>query len=827
MAKTISINFLENSIVMENQQEAENKATLLTVDFTGAGVDTWAKWVDYKAADGTGMPVSLGLGIIATHEIPAAVLKKGMLFIQAYAMDGDVLVKGKVFGIQVNPSLNITTNTTEYDPTLLGTFQQALSDMEMQIDEIYDAYLAEENHNAFSNVKVGSTTIASTTKTDTFELVAGLNVSIAVDALTNKITLSATGDLATEAVQSYLEDIGNYFTSLNVEDALQEVGLSLKTFYERTLNNGTKSNLPISPQVSDLFFLTDSKKRIEFNGTNWQSLDGSPAFALDISDANIYSQAIFSPVVFSSQQAINSITVDITKDAIAYCKFSFTESNDYMHISFMTDANYKFQVTFGYNWVTSTADSQSIAVYDYSDASSTLLGAVNFFNTPHDVIVWYDHKWGYINVYVDNVLIGSWKPISGGSILSSVNRIKMETGNIGTGLVNVQYAYTAYPLMTAIGDSITAGATKHAPNPTVYVGIDDYSNGYPKLISDYLKLKGIHNYFVVNKGVNSDTTLGMASRFTNDILNTGCKYVMIHGGINDYTTNDVDATVINKKGMANTAIANGIEPFILGVLPTKVNGVSTSHQYSIDLHLAELAGYGNYNYCDLWKSIEGSTSNVADDGKMDDTVHPNAMGYVSIANEITSYISGNPLHEITDVVGLKSELDSKSTINNPVFTGTQTLPSIVTNGIKFPATQVPSADANTLDDYEEGTFTPYVSGSVTSGTATYDYQVGKYTKIGNTVHFSLSITYSAFNGTGALNIAGLPFLIANVVNNQYAFATILTNYGLSANCIGCGYGTPNTSYIKLTQMTTGTVTFTNAPIDAGAGIIISGSYQTM
>ena len=37
--------------------------------------------------------------------------------------------------------------------------------------------------------------------------------------------------------------------------------------------------------------------------------------------------------------------------------------------------------------------------------------------------------------------------------------------------------------------------------------------------------------------------------------------------------------------------------------------------------------------------------------------------------------------------------------HNPVATGTQTLPNIVTDGIKFPATQVPSADPNTLDDY--------------------------------------------------------------------------------------------------------------------------------
>ena len=35
--------------------------------------------------------------------------------------------------------------------------------------------------------------------------------------------------------------------------------------------------------------------------------------------------------------------------------------------------------------------------------------------------------------------------------------------------------------------------------------------------------------------------------------------------------------------------------------------------------------------------------------------------------------------------------------------------TVPTNGVQFPATQVASADANCLDDYEEGTWTPSIS----------------------------------------------------------------------------------------------------------------------
>ena len=52
---------------------------------------------------------------------------------------------------------------------------------------------AEVNQNAFSNVKVGSTTVSADSKTDTLELVAGTNVTLTPDATNDKITI-ATND---------------------------------------------------------------------------------------------------------------------------------------------------------------------------------------------------------------------------------------------------------------------------------------------------------------------------------------------------------------------------------------------------------------------------------------------------------------------------------------------------------------------------------------------------------------------------------------------------------------------------------------------------------
>jgi hypothetical protein len=90
--------------------------------------------------------------------------------------------------------------------------------------------------------------------------------------------------------------------------------------------------------------------------------------------------------------------------------------------------------------------------------------------------------------------------------------------------------------------------------------------------------------------------------------------------------------------------------------------------------------------------------------------------------------------------------------------------------IKFPASQAASADANTLDDYEEGTWTPVLTAATPGDlSVTYAAQVGVYTKMGRLVVASFTITSSAFTHTtasGALQVTGLPFTSANVTNQN-------------------------------------------------------------
>ena len=85
-------------------------------------------------------------------------------------------------------------------------------------------------------------------------------------------------------------------------------------------------------------------------------------------------------------------------------------------------------------------------------------------------------------------------------------------------------------------------------------------------------------------------------------------------------------------------------------------------------------------------------------------------------------------------------------------------------GIDFSATSHPAGmTSELLADYEEGTWTPsFTFGTAGNLTIVYSSQVGRYTKIGRTVHVEMTMSTTTFTHTtasGNATINGLPFTI--------------------------------------------------------------------
>ncbi len=89
--------------------------------------------------------------------------------------------------------------------------------------------------------------------------------------------------------------------------------------------------------------------------------------------------------------------------------------------------------------------------------------------------------------------------------------------------------------------------------------------------------------------------------------------------------------------------------------------------------------------------------------------------------------------------------------------------NLLVGQIGFPATQNPSSDANTLDDYEEGTWTPVIGGDGGQSGQTYDKQTGVYTKVGDIVFVGCRARFTAKGTiTGSVWVSGFPFTSSNV-----------------------------------------------------------------
>ena len=156
-----------------------------------------------------------------------------------------------------------------------------------------------------------------------------------------------------------------------------------------------------------------------------------------------------------------------------------------------------------------------------------------------------------------------------------------------------------------------------------------------------------------------------------------------------------------------------------------------------------------------------------------------------------------------------------------------------TNGITFTAAQTASSDANTLDDYEEGTWTPTYGGTSSNPTVTYQTQTGTYTKVGRQVTLICEINAtSASGGSGNLTIGGFPFTTSssggaragflNAYSTGFSSTTTPTSLLLESNTTYCQARTNSTSDSRSSR----DIDVTVSAIYSGGRLFISMTYFT-
>jgi len=152
-------------------------------------------------------------------------------------------------------------------------------------------------------------------------------------------------------------------------------------------------------------------------------------------------------------------------------------------------------------------------------------------------------------------------------------------------------------------------------------------------------------------------------------------------------------------------------------------------------------------------TVYSGTASVGDitfaDGTSATQQYMGVLRYDHADNAMKFYTNGGGLGMTLDVSGNLLVGVATANANGGVLQ--------LKSGITFPATAVAATDANTLDDYEEGTWTPALAGT---SAVTYSNQEGRYTKVGRLVTITMIIqpaTVTYVSSTAQLKITGLPF----------------------------------------------------------------------
>ena len=210
-------------------------------------------------------------------------------------------------------------------------------------------------------------------------------------------------------------------------------------------------------------------------------------------------------------------------------------------------------------------------------------------------------------------------------------------------------------------------------------------------------------------------------------------------------------------------------------------------------------------------ATSGATTIQATDGATQTITLPNSTGTLVTGTTPSGTIVGT-----TDTQTLTNKTLTSPTIATPTITGQATIPTINLTGgqITFPATQSASADANTLDDYEEGSWTPSVGGN-----ATYNTVTGQYVKIGRLVVATFDMTINVL-GTGSPNvISGLPFAGGGNTQGQPGSIGYFSSLAVAANYIALR--------IDIGGSVINTATTTGSQTTMSAGAVIFGNSSRL
>ena len=198
--------------------------------------------------------------------------------------------------------------------------------------------------------------------------------------------------------------------------------------------------------------------------------------------------------------------------------------------------------------------------------------------------------------------------------------------------------------------------------------------------------------------------------------------------------------------------------------PTGTNNIYVLHRSRTRDTILPPADLGDKNYA--MSGALSVTGNITTTGnlKINDGANIGSASdadAISISSTGVTTFSQRDIHSGGITIADGGEIGSASDANAITIAsgGGVTFAEVanVDKGIKFPATQVASTNVNTLDDYEEGTYTPTISFGGNSVGVAYGLQDGFYQKIGRMVKIDFRLTLTSKGSSTGVARVSLPF----------------------------------------------------------------------
>ena len=421
-----------------------------------------------------------------------------------------------------------------------------------------------------------------------------------------------------------------------------------------------------------------------------------------------------------------------------------------------------------------------------------------------------------------------------GNIAVGVNSLVANT----TGSSNVSLGYSALTANTTGSNNSVLGyqaaSIGSAANGVVAVGVYALRNN----TADQNTAVGYQAAYTNTSGFNF-VAIGDRALFlnTSGSNNTATGYISLYNNTTGASNSAYGATALftNSTGSNNTAV--GQEALRLNTTASANTAVGYQAGYSNTTGtrvsaFGYLAGYSQATTG--YSTFIGSYAGQLTTGSNNTFIGDVAGQYITIGanNTIIGRFNGN--NGGLDIRGSNNYIVLSDGDGNPLVTtyngGSVSLAGATPKagtGITFPATQSASTDANTLDDYEEGTWTPSIAFDGNSVGVTYSANnAGSYTKIGNRVYITgYLILTNKGSSTGSATIGGLPFSTANLfsaTSPAVLYPDAVTYTGMIVPVIS-----RNSSVIEFSQLSVlGVQTpITNTNIANGTNIAIMACYS--